>query len=223
MRISRRIAPLVIEGTSAVGIAGSRRSRCPRSTRWRSPRRGQLPGRAEGVAPRQGSEAGRAGHGQEGRGTGCQGAGGEGEEAAEDKDAARKDTTKDKHDKPKKDGDVGSGKETPSAWWPEHVWAHLQSCTSVDVEAGKVDGAWHVWLKYGGDRTYRSASPGPNNVTNHGDKVGLDYAATAVKSHGGWHKAKAGPVSVTVDGPDGQSKTFQVDLWDKVAEDGTCH
>lgn len=139
-------------------------------------------------------------------------------------DEPKKDAThKEPVDKPKKDG--GEKDEQHDAWWPEHVWAHAQSCDQVDLDAGTVTGTWHLWLKYGGDWTYASASPSPSKIQHHGDKVRLDHSATAtvVKTGDGWSKAKAGPVQVTVNGPDGQSKTFAVDLWVKVGADGTCH
>lgn len=145
-------------------------------------------------------------------------------EAAKKKAAAEKDAAKkDSGDKTTKD--PGHKDKQHDAWWPEHVWAHPQSCGAVDLDAGTVAGTWHVWLKYGGAWDYVGASPKPSNVANHGDKVRLDYSATAqvVKTHDGWSKAKAGPVNVTVNGPDGKSKTFPVDLWVKVGADGTCH
>ncbi len=140
------------------------------------------------------------------------------EQEAAEKDKASKDAAeKDKAEKDK-------AEKEHVAWWPEHVWAHLQSCSSVDLDAGTVTGTWHLWLKHGGDWTYVSASAAPDSVHDHGDKVRLDYATTAtvVKTHDGWSKAKAGPVSVTVAGPDSQTKTFTVDLWAKVDADGVC-
>ena len=147
------------------------------------------------------------------------------EAKAADKDAGDKGDTKQGTDTQEK----SHAKDGSADWWPGHVAAHLQHCTSVDLAAGTVTGTWDVWLKGGGDWSFVAATPAPASEEWHGDdKLRLtleDQTATVVKEKDGWSKAKGGPVTVTVAKADASdvTKTFTLALWVKIDPDGTCH
>ena len=152
------------------------------------------------------------------------------ERLAAEKRAAEKETEKPKEDAPAKDEPVKDDRKdedapTAPAWWPGHRWAHAVDCT---VDGQTAVGTWDLWLKYGGDWRFVSASPSPTQVSGtDGDKVKLVYAdhtASFHKQHEDETKFRGGPVSVTVaNAADAsQTKTFDVDLWVVARDDGTC-
>lgn len=128
-----------------------------------------------------------------------------------------------------KDDGGHEDEEAPSepSWWPEHRWAHAVDCT-VDVDGQTAVGSWDLWLKYGGDWRFVSASPSPSEVTGtDGDKVKLvytDLTANFTKQHEDKTKFRGGPVSVIVANAadPSETKTFDVDLWVAARDDGTC-
>lgn len=144
----------------------------------------------------------------------------------EDEDGeAHKD--KDKH----KDKDAGGheDEQAPSepSWWPEHRWAHAVDCT-VSADGQTAVGSWDLWLKYGGEWRFVSASPSPSEVTGtDGDKVKLvytDLTASFAKQHEDTTKFRGGPVSVIVANAadPSETKTFDLDLWVAARDDGSC-
>lgn len=137
-----------------------------------------------------------------------------------------------KAEKPKDEEEHGKPKDedkeaTKPEWWPEHVWGHAVSCTVTDGGASVV-GNWDVWLKYGGDWAFVSASPDPSEVSGtDGDKVKLTYrdmAAVLHKEHDGKAKYRGGPIQVTVQaaGDPASTRTFTVDLWVVADADRSC-
>jgi hypothetical protein len=152
----------------------------------------------------------------------------EGEEGTAEKPTAEKPKDdRSKHDKPKDQKKGEDEQPATPAWWPEHVWGHAVSCTVNDGGASVV-GNWDVWLKYGGDWAFVSASPAPAEVSGtDGDKVKLTYrdvTAALHKEHDGKAKYLGGPVEVTVHdaGDTASTRTFKVDLWVVADAEGDC-
>jgi hypothetical protein len=135
--------------------------------------------------------------------------------------------TKESKDSTSKDSDKDKDQSTKPDWWPEHVWAHVVSCT-VSEDGQTVTGTWDVWVKYGGDWLFVSASDDPDEVSGtDGDKTKIVYAdrtATLHKEHDGMAKYRGGPVHITLANAADSSEThtFKADLWVVAKNDGTC-
>lgn len=149
-------------------------------------------------------------------------------EATKQSEAAQKDEAA-KQDAKKKDEKADEPKDDPAkpAWWPEHHWAHVATCT-VSEDGQTVQGTWDLWLKHGGDWAYVAASPSPAEVSGtDGDKLKLVYpdrTASFHKEHGGKVKYRGETISVTVaNAADAsETRTFKVDLWAVAGTDGSC-